>query len=105
MTPEDIKPGMWVITAPGIGPKNGTGGMLVDQKFLAQRKANQVAKVYSHVPGHGGDVWWLVHEGVSTYKNEQGQEFLDKSFIAPYSFTEFMPFKGPKVPISEEKAK
>lgn len=86
MKPEDIKPGLKVVTAPGL---NSTKGMIVPEQYLKQRKPNQVAAVYGHVPGHGGDVWWLVHEGASTYKTEQGVEMLDKSFIAPYMFTEF----------------
>ena len=90
MKPEDIKVGMKVVTAPGLNP---TTGVLIDSKFLNQRKPNQKAKVYGVVPGHGGDVWWLVHDGATTHKNEQGVEMLDKSFIAPYMFTEFMPMK------------
>jgi len=90
MKPEDIKPALKVVTAPGL---NSVKGMLVPESYLKQRKTNQVARVYGPVPGHGGDVWWLVHEGAATYKTEQGLEMLDKTFIAPYMFTEFNPVK------------
>lgn len=94
MKPEDIKPGLKVITAPGLNP---TTGMLIDDKFLKQRKSNQKAIVYGYVPGHGGDVWWLLHDGATTYTKvmEDGShvQMYDKEFIAPYMFTEFMPVK------------
>ena len=90
MNPEDIKIGLKVKTAPGL---NSTSGFMIAEQFLQQRKANQLATVYGYVPGHGGDVWWLVHDGATMTKNGQGVDCYNNKFIAPYMFMEFGPVK------------
>lgn len=39
-----------------------TGGMLINAKYLDARKPNAIGTYYGHVPGHGGDVWWVKHD-------------------------------------------
>jgi hypothetical protein len=90
MNPNQIQPKMKVRTSPGL---NSPKGMIVDQKFLDQRKANQIAYVYGVIPGHGGDVWWLLHEGCPLIEGENKTPAYDKKFIAPYSWMEFELYK------------
>lgn len=52
-----------------------TQGMLINPKHLTCRKGNQKGTIQGWVPGHGGDVYWVQHEG----SNEVGA----------YCFTEF----------------
>ncbi len=55
---------------------NGTMGMFVKGKHLALRRVGATGTIVGWVPGHGGDVWWVLHD---TYEGEE---------IVPYSFTE-----------------
>jgi len=52
-----------------------TDTMLVHEKNLSVRKAGLTGIVIGYVPGHGGDVFWVKHDGT----NE----------IGAYSYTEF----------------
>lgn len=53
-----------------------TAGMLVAQEYLDKRRPNAVGEYMAHVAGHGGDVWWIIHEGGAA---------------APYVYTELEP--------------
>ena len=39
-----------------------TTGMCIHPKHLDCRKAGVTGTVKGYVPGHGGDVWWVVHD-------------------------------------------
>ena len=52
-------------------------GFLIKEKHLNCRRIGVTGTVDGWVPGHGGDVWWVKHEG----NNEVGA----------YCFTEFEP--------------
>jgi len=56
----DLKPGKTLIRT----DKNlhSTAGMFVTQDVLDRRKADTEGILWSYVPGHGGDVWWVVHQ-------------------------------------------
>lgn len=41
---------------------NGTLGYLIREKHLTNRRIGRVGTVQGWVPGHGGDVVWLIHE-------------------------------------------
>lgn len=77
----NVKPGLKVKTNNDL---RSTDGMLINQKYLIQRKANQEAVIHSYVGGHGGDVWWLLHESSDGNQSEQ-------ELVAPYCFDEFEP--------------
>lgn len=40
-----------------------TDGLTIHARHLACRKAGVTGFVRGYVPGHGGDVWWVQHEG------------------------------------------
>jgi hypothetical protein len=52
-----------------------TNGMMVNPLHLSARKPNAEGVVEGCVPGHGGDVYWVRHEG--------------DDVAATYCFTEF----------------
>ena len=52
-----IKPGASV----RVGELREGGGGLVADEHLAARTANSTGTVVRHVPGHGGDVWFVRH--------------------------------------------
>jgi len=52
-----------------------TGGMLIKRQHLDARRANQPGVIKGWVPGHGGDVYWVQHDGDGP--------------AAAYCFTEF----------------
>jgi len=52
-----------------------TMGMNVRPENIAERRTSARGKVIAPVGGHGGDVYWVWHEGAE--------------LMAPYSFTEF----------------
>ena len=58
---------------------SGTSGMLITQKHLDVRREGAIGIVMGHVPGHGGDVWWVRHE-----------DAYDE--IGAYMFNEFEPY-------------
>lgn len=42
---------------------DSTNGMQIHERHLACRKAGVTGLVRGCVPGHGGDVWFVQHEG------------------------------------------
>lgn len=72
--PETILPhGTKVRTHDVLGP---TTGMIISPASLAMRKPGAVGTIHGIVGGHGGDVYWVQHDG-------------DMSPAAPYCFYEF----------------
>lgn len=59
MKTKDIKVGIHV----RIGKLNPTTGMFVKRRHLDCRKEGTQGTVMGYVPGHGGDVWWVEHDG------------------------------------------
>jgi len=68
-----VKAGLPVTTNAELGE---TKGMLISAKNLSLRRPSAQGTVLGHVPGHGGDVWWVEHE---------------KDVVAAYCFDEFEP--------------
>lgn len=52
-----------------------TGGLFINPKYLDNRSVGKTGKVLGYVPGHGGDVWWVEHDG--------------ESGVAAYCYNEF----------------
>lgn len=40
-----------------------TMGMMIKPKHLDVRKVGVTGTITGYVPGHGGDVWWVRHDG------------------------------------------
>ena len=59
MRDSDVKPGLRVKT---IKLGNITG-MFIVPKHLDVRREGVVGTIKDYVPGHGGDVWFVQHEG------------------------------------------
>jgi hypothetical protein len=55
-----LPPGTKVRTYKRLGK---TDGMMISPNNLNLRKPNTVGEVSDWVPGHGGDVYWVQHEG------------------------------------------
>lgn len=70
-----IKTGLRVV----ITKLKGTDGILVTAEHLNVRKIGLTGTIKGHVPGHGGDAWWIQHD-------KSGK-------IGAYMFTEFEPIK------------
>lgn len=49
-------------------------GVFVHEKHLLCRESNITGKVISHVPGYGGDVWYVLHD----HTNDIGVYFIDE---------------------------
>lgn len=58
-----------------LGP---TTGMLIGGGLLQNRVKGVTGVILGPVPGHGGDVWWVRHDGGA-------------AVVAPYVYTEFEP--------------
>lgn len=43
--------------------ERGAVGMLIKPEYLANRENDIQGTVRGYVPGHGGDVWWVEHDG------------------------------------------
>lgn len=67
-----------------------TGGFMLSPGVLSRRRGGIVGTLHSPVPGHGGDVWWVVHEGTSQHE-ENGRKMWDPSGVAPYGIDELQP--------------
>lgn len=52
-----------------------TKGMFIKFKYLDVREVGITGIILGYVPGHGGDVWWIQHDG-----NED---------VGAYAFNEF----------------
>jgi len=60
MNSDDMKAGVRVRVNKKL--RKGTKGLLVKQHHLDVRKVGVAGTLKSHVPGHGGDVWFVQHE-------------------------------------------
>lgn len=69
----EVKIGMKVVTTK-LGE---TTGMLIKPRHLDCRSSGITGTVQSYVPGHGGDVWFVQHDGSED--------------IGAYCYTEFEP--------------
>jgi hypothetical protein len=58
----DVKPGIFVRILERVNDPGSTTGMLIKDEYLKARRAGAVGQVHSYVPGHGGDVWFVMHE-------------------------------------------
>lgn len=81
---ENPQPGMKVRI--NCQPDN-TAGFLIVKDLLANRKAETTGVLYGYVAGHGGDVWYVIHEGTPVIKVNDVDEW-ERSGIAPYSVSE-----------------
>src|SRR5262249_17232087 len=81
-----IVPGIKVVTAPVLDA-DSTRGMSASPEVLARRKPAQAGAALSPVPGYGGDVWWVVHEGAARIIVDD-QEQWDPKDVAPYVLDE-----------------
>ncbi len=54
-----MRPGLSVVVVALFG----TQGFAIKQKHLDCRRKGATGTVVSHVPGHGGDVWFVKHYG------------------------------------------
>lgn len=77
---QHIKPTLKIRTNPEL---HLTTGMMIREDYLRNRKPNAVGTIHGYVGGHGGDVWWVIHEDES---------------IAPYMFSEFEPTEPVEAP-------
>lgn len=46
-----------------VATLGSTTGMLIKPKHLTVRQEGKVGTVLGWVSGHGGDVWWVKHDG------------------------------------------
>ncbi len=74
MIDSQVKPGLKVRTNERL--YRDTGAFCVKPKYLDARRPNAIGEVHSFIPGHGGDVWWVVH---------------GEDDVAAYCFDEFEP--------------
>lgn len=72
---EVIRPGLPV----KVGPLLSTAGMIISERALSRRETGVTGKVHGYVAGHGGDVWWVVHEGARRVGDN-----WDPRDVAPY---------------------
>jgi len=68
------------IRVTSLGP---TTGMLITAKYLEARQEGVTGIVGTYVAGHGGDVWWVQHDG---------------GVIGAYSFSEMEPLEDQTAP-------
>ena len=40
-----------------------TKGMMINPKYLETRAVGKTGRLIGYVPGLGGDVWWVRHDG------------------------------------------
>lgn len=55
-----LESGTRVVTNRQLGP---VAGFRVGERHLRARRPNAPGTVKGHVPGHGGDVYWVQHDG------------------------------------------
>ena len=56
-----VKPGLRVRTV----ELGSTKSMIIPQEYLDIRREGITGSVLGHVPGHGGEVWFVQHDGSS----------------------------------------
>ncbi len=71
MNLNQVKPGLKV----RIVALNSTRGFAIRQEYINNRRLGALGIIKGFVGGHGGDVWWVEHDGT----------------VAPYCFDEFAP--------------
>lgn len=83
---DDVKKGLRV-TITHLWPPNSFS---VVQKNLDCRKEGVTGVVIGHVPGHGGDVWWVKHDGTNDVGAYRFTEFetIDHDLVPAYSVLE-----------------
>lgn len=74
-----LRPGLKV----AVGPLGATTGVMLSAQALAGRRAGAYGTLYGYVPGHGGDYWWVVHEGAVAVNGSWPREC-----VAPYGTDE-----------------
>ncbi|OHB20143.1 MAG: hypothetical protein A2854_05010 [Parcubacteria group bacterium RIFCSPHIGHO2_01_FULL_56_18] len=70
MNCNDVKPGLRVKTT----ELGDTRGMTIVEKHLKVREEGVTGTITRHVPGHGGDVWFVRHdnsENVGAYSIDE----------------------------------
>lgn len=67
---------------------NSTAGMMISAESLARRREGVAGTLWGYVPGHGGDVWWVVYDGCPKTTNAAGEAVYDKSGVAPFGTDE-----------------
>lgn len=75
-----------------------TIGWMISEEALFRRRAGVEGTLLHYVPGHGGDVWGVVHDGTGTYVDGSGRECWDKSGVAPYGLGEIVVLDEPTEP-------
>ena len=73
MSTDQLKEGMKVRTV----ELKGEDGFLIHPRHLQCRKAGINGTLRGYVAGHGGDVWWIHHDGstdVGAYSLEEFEE-------------------------------
>jgi len=70
---KSVKPGLRV----KVAKLAGTRGMTIHEEHLKVRRKGVTGTVLQHVPGHGGDVWFVQHD--------------DSDAVGAYTFTELEP--------------
>ncbi len=73
----NVTPGLRVKTT----KLGDTIGMLINEEHLYVRQVDIIGTVTGYVPGHGGDVWWVKHDGgkaVGAYTYTEIEEHTEK---------------------------
>jgi hypothetical protein len=67
-------------------------GFMVNARHVAARRCPGVGRFKGHIPGHGGDGWWIEHDDDGF--GGKNQDFL----VAAYTYDELAPFEraGPR---------
>lgn len=81
-----IRPGL-AVRVVELNPRL-PAAIFVRPETLARRRRGVTGIVYSWLSGHGGDVWWVIHDGTGTHANPKGELCWDESGIAPYGLDE-----------------
>ena len=73
-------------------------GLFVSPERKARRRVGARGLVYGYVAGHGGDVWWVCHDGktekqTNPLTGETTEKYVD---VAPYFTTEMRGIPKPE---------
>lgn len=63
------------------GQLGSVAGLIIKEHHLRARRPNAVGTVKGFVPGHGGDVYWILHDGetiAAAYCWNEFEFFQDK---------------------------
>ncbi len=74
-----------------IRPKIEARAFFTDQRFIEARRPGAFGKFKGHVPGCGGDVWWVQHEDATTaaYASDELQPHDAEAFKPPLGIYPF----------------